>query len=592
MKRRSRWLILAGLLVVVAAVYVRAVGFGHMHGFDDNTYLFNRPEVEHWWRVSWWQRLTTPKIGYWIPVPTFVYAHLRAASPELYVPLVHGLNIALHVANVGLVYLLVSRWSTAASGLIVAAIWGLHPVQVESVAWLTNLKSLLFATAVLTGLFVWDRYLCSEPGRRRTLLAVATTLVCYLVALGCKPVAVVFPGLLLLQSWFRRRTWWLSWEVWGLVVCQAGLAAVYLPVALSDHGTRVTGLEATQSVWRWYARIARAFELSLRNLLVPTDLGPAYYATSQISTIAVVPGTAALAAVGLTVAALWMRRRWRLLLAAGIAAVTYLPYAQLHPIPRLAADTYLYLPSVGVICVIVWSLARHPKPDSTTAEPRRRKAVAGLAICAVLAVLGMMTHTQLDRWRNPVTLWKPVLVEHPRVWRPYEGLAEGYKERGQWARAAAVLEKGLPVFRASRYYPKFLPLVFEKVGEPKRAWSLAAEALRRHRSPSPFHYEVYLGLLARHDLPLPDDERAEELTDRAVDLVTSHAGWMSVRQHRLPFANYFVRHDRPQWALPFLRREFEADQPHCLGWILYHRLPEDARAKIGEIPAVPDRCRE
>ncbi|MFB6262574.1 MAG: hypothetical protein ABEL76_02945, partial [Bradymonadaceae bacterium] len=121
--QRRLWLV--GLLLVVAAVYARAAGYGMLPGFDDGLYLNNRPEVRDWWGASWWRRLVTPATGYGVAVPTFVYAHVKLAFPEGFPQVLHAVNIAGHLVNTVLVYLLVRRWEDDRLGLAVAALWGL-----------------------------------------------------------------------------------------------------------------------------------------------------------------------------------------------------------------------------------------------------------------------------------------------------------------------------------------------------------------------------------------------------------------------------------------------------------------------------------
>ncbi|MFB6350217.1 MAG: tetratricopeptide repeat protein, partial [Bradymonadaceae bacterium] len=288
--------------------------------------------------------------------------------------------------------------------------------------------------------------------------------------------------------------------------------------------------------------------------------------------------------------ALVVRRDWPLVFGGAITVLAYLPYSQIYPIPRLAADSYLYLPSVGAVFVGVVAAVRAEKYLFTRGSVSPEKTAVVVCVVAV-GLLGIKTHMQLDRWRNNITLWKPVLAEQPRVWRPYHYAAEAYMDRGKWRRAAATLEAGLSVFRASDVYPAFMPRTFERVGNVERAMNLAIEALLRDRAPNPFHYQVYLGLLARHDLELPDDAEVERVTERAVEFVTGRDELMARRGQRLPLAAYFVRHDRDRWAVPFLRREFSARRPHCLSWVLVERLGVEAARRLDPVPPPPERCR-
>jgi hypothetical protein len=576
------------LVVVVAAVYARSVGFGQLYGFDDQTYLFNRPEVEHWWAATWWQRLTTPSTGYGIPVPTFIYAHLRWLFPDLYVHTVHALSVVLHTLNVVLVFALTRRWSTPRVALVVAAIWGLHPVQVESVAWATNVKNLLYAGGILGAVLVWDRYLVDRGDGMSHRRAAGLVTVLYFIALGSRPEAVSMPLFLAVATLARNRDWRALAELRFVAGIQVLVAAVYLPTALAGQAAVVDGL-GSASIGARLLRIAAAFQVSVSHLAFPFGLDPAYYLRPETATLRGVTGGVAIVATLLVGVGLFVRRRWQLLAGFAFAAVAYLPYSQIYRIPRLTADTYLYLPSIGAIFAAVVAARQLVGRRLPADAGRARRAIVAAAI-GVAAILGVATHTQLGRWRNPVTLWKPVLADEPRVWRPYTHLAEGYMKRGDWEQAAGVLEAGLPIFRKSAFYPEFMPMVVERVGHPRKAWELAVEALRRDRSPEPFHYQVYLGLLVRHDLALPDDKQLDELTRRAVEVMADQEDWMGKRRMRLPVASYFVRRGRPELASPFVRRELQAQRPHCVVWRLVGRSAE-LRDQI-DLPERPARCRE
>src|SRR6056297_2945290 len=96
-----RWpsLGLIALLIAAAALYSQTLSFGLLDPFDDGLYVLNRPEVRDWWTSTWKSRILTPETGYPVPVPTFLYAHVRMAAPESFPSILHGLNVAVHLIN-------------------------------------------------------------------------------------------------------------------------------------------------------------------------------------------------------------------------------------------------------------------------------------------------------------------------------------------------------------------------------------------------------------------------------------------------------------------------------------------------------------
>lgn len=587
-----KWLLGLGL-VVIGAVYLRAVTFGHMSGYDDYYYLFGRPEVKDWWSASWRRRLMTEGVGYWMPVPTFIYAHLRLLFGEQYVHAVHAFNIGVHLVNVWLVFSLVRRWADVRVGVLVALLWGIHPVQVESVAWVTNTKNVLFATGTLSGLLIWERHLDGE-GRFDSLAFTAGTIsVIFLLTLGCRPEAALFP-MLLVATLVRREV---SLEmVRGAAIVVAVpvvVAGLYVPYVVSGYDDVVTGMIQENTVRGRYVCVTRAFEETVRHFVFPFDLEPAYFLRSDVTLVDTLPGAFAILTLTALLAVLLLKRLRGLLFPLVFALVAYAPYSQVFAVPRLTADTYLYLPSIGGILFVVRALERlaerRSKEKGGEASGRLKQGFV-IAVIVVFAGLGAVTHFQVGRWRNPITLWRPVLAKSPKVWRPYAHLAEEHMERGNWERSAAILDTGMDVFRRSHKYPSFMPMVYEKVGRPDKALAIAVEALKRDRSVEPFQYQVFLGLLARHGFALRDGRELEGLVEKAVDVMTSNERWMQDRRQRLPLAAYFVRHERPDLARPFLARELASKEPHCAAWELVESLPKAKRRELTE-QGPPARCR-
>jgi uncharacterized metal-binding protein len=537
---------LSALLIVVAMMYARVLGFGLLEPFDDGLYVLNRPEVRDWWSATWHSRLLTPETGYPVPVPTFLYAHARLLAPETYPALLHGLNVAIHLANIILVFALMRRWEGRWVAVAVAAVWGLHPAAVEGVAWMTNLKTCLWLTFLLGAMLLWERRLDrgddgeSSPGLTTGVAAL------YLLGLGCRPSMALLPAVLTLQAW-RRGT-----DL--LVVLRrdsgrlAGLAVpilFYAPIAIVNQGQVVDSTPGEIGIILKLQKMVMALGTAAQNLLVPLELMPIYPYREGAGLVEFLPGIAALAGILWLGAVLYRRgeRRWLVYLL--LAAVLWAPFSQIVDLPRMTADTYLY-------GTMIWVIALGVSASARLMDGRRRKlALGGIGIVLVTG-LSISTHGQVARWKSLKTLWKPVQQRDPRLWKPYVMLGHYYRDQGDWKRAAAVLTEGYPYMKQGHFIPDFMPEVLSRAGHPRRAADVALTAIKRHRRVEDDHYQALLGTLAGNNIPMGQDPEVIATVEKAVEVYTSNENWMEIRSNRAALARYFMNQGRPDLARRFI----------------------------------------
>ncbi|MFB6262573.1 MAG: hypothetical protein ABEL76_02940 [Bradymonadaceae bacterium] len=588
-QRTKTRLLLGGILLVTAAVYLRAVGYEPLTAWDDGLYLVNRETVRRWWSVSWYRRLATPKTGYPTPVPTFVYAQVRLLAPEAYPHLLHGLQIGLHLVAVGLVFVLARRWLEGdRPALIVAALWALHPVAVESVVWLSNLKTVLAAVGLLGAMALWERRL--DDVQRGTALSVGIFAL-WAIAVGSRSETALLPVLLFAQS-VRRLGWRRAAEVsWRTCAPMVAVAAVVVLLATTGHGAVMDrAAAADRGLAARTVRIFRAVELSIRHLLLPVGLQPGYFPAPSAGWVAALPGAAGVVSFSLLLVAA-VRSGWTTAaFGMTLTIVLYAPYSNLMFLPRWTADTYLYLPAVGASVSIV-AIARRviPARDAGGTSVGRR-AVWIAAVGLIAGTFALLTHRRVGRWRDELNLWAPVLREQPRAGRPYRIVAWALVERDRWRRAADVLDRGLPIFRANRSYPYFYPEVLTAVDRPRDACRLAFEAAARVHPRRPAHDKVLLETAAEQECGLPTEPDGRELLRRAVDTYRARPEWMSRRDQRMSIADYLTKRRLFEPSLPFVRRELETAEPHCFTWIAADRMPERVRSTL-DLPPRPARCR-
>jgi tetratricopeptide (TPR) repeat protein len=505
-------IIAIGLAVVTVAIYGKCIGFGVLPTWDDPSYFIERPEVTDWWSVSWSLRILTPDLGYPVTIPTALYAMVRELPFESAVSVAHGLNLVFHLVNVVLVYALARRWLRGSGTAAVAALlWAVHPVLAESVCWITSLKFLTFATFGLGTLLVWSRHL-ESPSWSTGLGAVGLGI----LALGCRPEAIVLGPLLATVTWVERRE--VDWPslLWRPIVALGVAAAVYFPVALSGQHENIYkdfdgNVYAVQEI---LIRVGSIMTIQISHLVQPFDLHPVYYYPNQAARVrdAWVGLVIFAGLVGVTAWA-WRSNR-RALKPLAVWWICYLPVSGLEYSPRGTADAYVYVASFGLIAGIVALVA----PAVERLRPRLQRLIAG--VTGVVAVgFALTAFVQADRWRDPISLWEPLRQVAPQEATPHRNVGEAYYNLEKYAKAVEVFREGYEPMMRDGGVTLAMPMALEELGKPDRALEVALDFLV-HADEMRNDLEGYtLKLLARHDLPWPGEERARKELRGALGVV-------------------------------------------------------------------------
>ena len=315
----------------------------------------------------------------------------------------HLTNVILHTATVIALFLVLRQMTGALwRSAFVAAVFAIHPLRVESVAWVAERKDVLSGLFFMLTLAAYVRY----ARRPRSLIRYGVVMVLFALGLMCKPMLVTLPVvLLLLDYWPLQRMG--PGKLAGLVLEKAPL------LALSAGSCVVTLLAQNQAI-----RSSEAFALPLRlvNALVTcmVYLGQMVYPAGLI---VVYPyphnglpwwevALAGLLLAGISAFAWRERRRqpwalvgwlWYLIMLLPVAGIVQVG-VQAH------ADRYTYLPQIGMYVAVTWLVAQW----------RVSRAVVGRVMAGVVAVLMVCAWKQASYWNNNVTMWTHMLSCNPR----------------------------------------------------------------------------------------------------------------------------------------------------------------------------------
>ena len=465
----SRWISPALTALVVVAAFSSALPGGFQQ-WDDVVLLVDNPAYRGlgWSNLKW--MFTTNLMGHYMPLTWITYGLdyvVWGLNPYGY----HLTNIVLHAANAALVYLVAQRlfrivWpDTSAGGVdglriaaaLAALVFGVHPLRVESVAWITERRDVLSGFFFLLAVLMYLRA-CeveSRDGRRWSKFywaAVGT----FVLALLSKSMAVTLPVVLLVLDVYPLRRLrpgahgWLTpgpWRIW-----QEKLPFLFVGAVVSAVAFRALLGGAAATSWERLGlpeRVAvSAYSVAfyLRKTLVPLELSPLYELSLPVHMFDRRFLVSGVVVLFITLAALASRRRWPGLLAVWTCyVVILLPVAGIfHNGHQIAADRYSYLPGVG------WALLAGGAVVIASRGFRRarsgRRALAALAAVLVVsttAALALTTWRQAKIWRDDETLWRHAVRLDPASSVAASNFGSGLRLRGKLAEAVEQSEHAL-----------------------------------------------------------------------------------------------------------------------------------------------------
>jgi tetratricopeptide (TPR) repeat protein len=458
-----RLLVLAALLAaLVLVVYWPTLGNDFVN-YDDDRYVTENPHVQQGFDAASLRWAWTSGHFYWHPLTSMSHMldwRLYGAAPAGH----HATSVVLHAANTALVFLVLAattgaEWRSA----LVAALFGLHPLRVESVAWVAERKDVLSGFFWLLTTLVYAWYARAPSRGRMALVALGLAL-----GLMAKPMLVTLPCTLLLLDWWplgRLRT---RDDLWPLVrekllLLPIVAASIAVTLALEDAGV-MSLAEIPPAVRIQNALVSYAAYLGM--MLWPVDLYVPYLHPRGGIPAWSVAGAAIL--LGAVTAVAWRLRATRPYLLVGWLWYlgTLVPVIGLTQAGEQAmADRFTYVPQIGITTALVWLL------------PAGAGLPLAVGAAVVLALLATRTRAQIAVWRSSETLFAHALAVDER--NPVAHLNLGYAlgRRGALDGARRHLERALELRPQSPRAHVGLGNVLASSGHPDEAVAHYGEAL-------------------------------------------------------------------------------------------------------------------
>ena len=427
------WLMVTLLVLVTIALYWPAMRCDFIN-LDDPEFISGNPHVQGGltWEGVKWAFHDTERAGDWVPLLWLSHMlvwQLVGANPWGH----HLINVLLHAANTALVFLVFRRMTGATwRSLLLAALFGWHPLRVESVAWVTERKDVLSTLFWMLGLLAYAKYSeATQAGNSKQKVWYGAALAMFVLGLMSKAMLVTMPFvLLLLDYWPLGR--FKFYGVWRLVkekipFFALAMAASVLTFMAQKQGGAVIDVEKLTLG----ARLGNALISYCRYLgktFWPMDLAvyyphPGHWPLEEILLASVL-------LCGISMLLFVKRRQYPFFLMGWLWFLgTLVPVIGLVQVSGQAmADRYTYIPSLGVLILTIWGAYELVK------DWRYQKIASSAAGSAAIVLCIGLTRHQLEYWTDSEALFRHTLKvtkDVPNNYLPHKALGDALLNKGQ-----------------------------------------------------------------------------------------------------------------------------------------------------------------
>jgi protein O-mannosyl-transferase len=559
----SEWWVF--ILITIAAywVYQPALSFGFTN-WDDPTYVKDNPWIRDFSSAGFRKLFTVFLSGNYHPLVLVSYwmeMKWGGGDPTLF----HKTNLVFHILNSALTFLLLRRvFSTFYPALFIALLFAVHPLHVESVAWVTERKDVLFGFFLLLSLWVYQL----DSSARYSWKYFLSLFLFVLSGLSKGQAVMLVPALIALDFLSGKaqlqRVYIIRVLPFVLLAIGIGLLAVY--TQQQQANVRV------QAGYGFFAQMLIGFQgiwFYLSRTLVPIKLS-AFYPYPDISEgIPLMLWLGALGGILILVTGL-LTYRYDKKAFAGFAwfLLTIFPVLQFLPVGNaIAADRYYYIPAVGVFLLIAALLNKFIA----------NLGIKGWIIPMVFVILmGYFSRMRTYVWKDSFSLWEDVISNYPSAAIAWNSLANAYYEQNQYQEAIQYFEAALKLDQSDPKSYNNLGNCYDRTGRPEAAVPLFKKALEIR----PNDAMVYTNLGVAFDR-LNKLDSAVWAQTRSVELMPSPLGYANL-------ANVLEKQGDYEASAAYCRKALEMDP----GYALAHNNLGVALYRLGQIEAAVQSLQE
>lgn len=494
------------LVAITWLVFGQTIRYDFVN-YDDNEYVYANPAITTGLtRHGIIHAFTGTDSANWHPLTTLSHMldcqlwGLRASGHHL-------TNVVLHTIAVVLLFLVLQEMTGAVwRSAFVAAVFAIHPLRVESVAWISERKDVLSAVFFMVTLGAYVRYVRSPSIGRYLTMAVV-----FALGLLSKSMLVTVPFLLLLLDyWPLGRIGGQKSEVRNQKSEVRGQRSVVRDLIFEKIPLLALSIgDGLVTLWAQHSSIARGEQLPLvsrignglvsyviyvKEMIWPVDLAVFYpHSGDHLPVLEI--GLAIVMLAIVSAGAIALRRRSPYLITGWFwYIVMLLPVIGLIQVGSQAhADRYTYLPQIGLYLLVAWAIT------DALVSPLQRKILAAAASVAVVA-LAWCAHVQASYWRNGESLWRRALAVTSRNFMAHDGLGDYLAKRGRLDEAIDQFQKALSIAPGYPDIETNLILALTRKGRTDEAITHLEAVLKEHPNDAQTQYSLGNALRKRGDL--------------------------------------------------------------------------------------------
>ena len=507
-------------IVVTAIVYAISLDNGWIKNWDDGGYVLDYTnsigDLVH--KLSWHNIKEIFSVFYkgnYHPLTTLFYAiefSIVKESPFLY----HLVNLVFHLLNVFLVYLFVKLLTKKPEiAFITALFFGIHPMHVESVAWISELKDVLYSFLFLGSLIYYFYYVTRKENNTRFYIL---SLIAFILSSLSKSASVTLPVVMLLMDYYMKRKWDKKLIIekipFILISMIFGVVAIF-----SQHSAGA--IQDINPLYKWFERPLLASYSTMTYILklfVPIDLTAMYPYPDRLHGFLPIEYYIAPAVV-ITVAVLvYISRKFNRDVIFGISffVVTISLVLQILPVGgAIVSERYSYIPYIGLFMIIGKGYVFSQEDKSKFALSIKWIYPAILVICALM--FSVLTFQRIKIWKNGEILFTNVIKKYPNL--PFAYSNRGYLYYNfikDYSRAMSDYNKCLTIDSTFHRAWSNRGVLYFNIGKPDSAIRDFTKALKYDKT----NTDAWIGRansyskINKFDLALPDYNRYIELDQK------------------------------------------------------------------------------
>jgi len=337
----------------------------------------------------------------------------------------HALNLTLHAINTILVYFLILGFLSPAKRMVAgmsAAIFAVHPVHVESVAWIAGITDPLVSIFLLGGFLFHRRSQQQIIGKSQQWLASIAAPLCFALALLSKETAIFFPLILIVYDLLFQRSKLSSKSSIGRYLAYAGLLLLYFMLrsnALSSDDIQQAGVWSRLN-FENFATLLTFLSHYMQLLIFPAPL-EYYYSPPKPGMLALLVGSLIIAGALFHLPYALRKKQALYTLSLTWVVITLLPALPIALFDEpIFAQRVLYLPSIGFAMFMAWAISRAQQFSHTIGATVKTIAIAFLIFFSVTSM------SEISDWENDSVFYNQAMKTSPDSFKPVAGLAAAY----------------------------------------------------------------------------------------------------------------------------------------------------------------------